>query len=69
MATSQNGWPVIGRDQVVDRAVLGVEFPNGWRKGSVDVVFTYLIERLHTEVEPIDDGGCWGWNRHLQWQR
>jgi hypothetical protein len=61
MATSQNGWPVIGRPMVVDRPVVGVEFPNGWRIGDVDAIFTYLIERLHAEVEPIDDGGCWGW--------
>jgi hypothetical protein len=61
MATSQNGWPVVGQSAVVDRAVLGVEFPNGWLKGDVDVVFTYLIGRLHREVEPLDDGGCWGW--------
>jgi hypothetical protein len=61
MATSQNGWPVVGQSAVVDRAVLGVEFPNGWLKGDVDVVFTYLIGRLHREVEPIAKGGCWGW--------
>lgn len=61
MATSQNGWPVVGAAAVVDRAVLGVEFPNGWLKGDVDIVFTHLIGRLHREVEPIDQGGCWGW--------
>jgi hypothetical protein len=61
MATSQNGWPVVGQSAVVDRAVRGVEFPNGWLKGDVDTVFTYLIERLDDEVEPIDRGGCWGW--------
>lgn len=61
MANSQNGWPVVGQSAVTDRAVHGVEFPNGWLKGDVDVVFTYLIGRLHREVEPIDNGGCWGW--------
>lgn len=61
MPTSQNGWPVVTRDSVTDRAVLGVEFPNGWLKGDVDVIFTYLINRLHHEVEPLDNGGCWGW--------
>jgi hypothetical protein len=61
MATSQNGWPVVGQGAVTDRAILGVEFPNGWLKGDVDVVFTHLIGRLHREVEPLDDGGCWGW--------
>jgi hypothetical protein len=61
MARSQNGWPVVGTDKITDRAVLGVEFPNGWLRGDVDVVFTYLIGRLHREVEPIDNGGCWGY--------
>lgn len=61
MAHSQNGWPVVGHDSVTDRAVFGAEFPNGWLKGDVDTVFTYLIGRLHREVEPIDKGGCWGW--------
>jgi hypothetical protein len=62
VATSQNGWPVAGRDQVVDRAILGVEFPNGWLRGDVDVIFTYLVGRLHREVEPMMSPGCWGWH-------
>lgn len=61
MANSQNGWPVVGRSAVTDRAVHGVEFPNGWLKGDVDTVFTYLIARLNSEVEPIRKGWCWGW--------
>lgn len=65
MAVSQNGWTVVPDSQraekITDPAVLGVEFPNGWRKGDVDVVFRYLIGRLHREVEPIDNGGCWGY--------
>lgn len=61
MTTSQNGWPVVGPGSVVDRAVLGVEFPNGWLRGDVDVIFTYLIGRLHREVEPMVSPGCWGW--------
>ena len=61
MTNSQNGWPVVGTDRITDRAVLGVEFPNGWLKGDVDTIFTYLIGRLHREVEPLDNGGCWGY--------
>jgi hypothetical protein len=61
MASSQNGWPVVEHGDCTDRAVCGAEFPNGWLKGDVDVIFTYLIERLHREVEPIIVGGCWGW--------
>lgn len=62
MPTSQNGWPVVPHDAVTDRAVHGVEFPNGWLKGDVDVIFTHLIGRLHREVEPIHAGWCWGWH-------
>lgn len=61
MPNSQNGWPVVGQSAVTDRALFGVEFPNGWLKGDVDVVFTYLIGRLHREVEAMVDPGCWGW--------
>lgn len=61
MAHSQNGWPVVSSDQVVDRAIFGVEFPNGWLKGDVDTIFTYLVTRLHREVEPMITPGCWGW--------
>jgi hypothetical protein len=61
MASSQNGWPVVDHDACTDRKVCGAEFPNGWLKGDVDVIFTYLINRLHAEVEPINVGGCWGW--------
>lgn len=61
MSSSQNGWPIVGHDACTDRAVCGAEFPNGWLRGDVDVVFTYLIERLHREVETIVPGTCWGW--------
>lgn len=60
MSKSQNGWPVVGRDKIVDKAVLGVEFPNGWLKGDVDVLFSALIVDLN-KIERIDNGGCWGW--------
>jgi hypothetical protein len=64
VSTSQNGWPVVTdaqRSKLVDPVVHGAEFPNGWLKGDVDVVFRYLIDRLHREVEPIMPGACWGW--------
>lgn len=64
MSTSQNGWPVVTdsqRSKLVDPVVHGADFPNGWLRGDVDVVFRYLIDRLHREVEPIMPGGCWGW--------
>lgn len=61
MSTCQNGWPIVGPDKITDRAVLGVEFPNGWLRGDVDVIFTHLIGRLHREVEPMQNPGCWGY--------
>ncbi len=61
VAQSQNGWPVVGTAAITDRALFGVEFPNGWLKGDVDVIFTHLIGRLHREVEPMIDPGCWGY--------
>lgn len=61
MPASQNGWPVVDQGDVIDRAVLGVEFPNGWLRGDVDTVFTYLVGRLHRDVEPMVSPGCWGW--------
>lgn len=60
MATSQNGWPIVNPSAIVDKAVLGVEFPNGWLKGDVDVIFTDLILHLN-DIEQIVNGTCWGW--------
>lgn len=60
MATSQNGWPVVGADQIIDKRVLNVEFPNGWLKGPIDVIFTDLITQLN-KIEPIHSGWCWGY--------
>lgn len=60
MAKSQNGWPVVAASACTDRALYGAEFPNGWLKGDVDVIFTHLIGKLHHEVEPILNPGCWG---------
>jgi len=60
MAHSQNGWPVVERDRITDPVVLGTEFPNGWLKGDVNVIFLDLIHKLNA-IEPIDKGGCWGY--------
>lgn len=59
--TSQNGWPVVTASAVIDKKVLGVEFPNGWLKGDVDFIFTDLVINLN-EIEKIHDGWCWGWH-------
>lgn len=57
---SQNGWPVVDRVDITSPEILGVEFPNGWLKGDVDVIFRDLILHLNT-IERIIDGGCWGY--------
>jgi len=62
MAKSQNGWSVDETGALQDRALIeGVKFPNGVRAGDVAVIFGYLVRRLHTEVERIIPGACWGW--------
>jgi hypothetical protein len=61
---SQNGWPVVSQEKITDPVLFGEDFPNGWLKGDVDVVFRHLITRLHREVEPIDfahKADDWGW--------
>jgi hypothetical protein len=60
---SYNGWAASerpGRIGVVPLIVDGVNFPPGVRSGPVHVVFSYLIHRLITEVEPAGEG-CWGY--------
>jgi hypothetical protein len=62
MAKSQNGWPVDESGTLQDRTLIeGVKFPNGVRAGDVRVIFEHLVHRLHTEVERIIPGACWGW--------
>ena len=61
MAVSQNGWPVIGRSEMDESTVCGVEFPHGVRAGDVATVLHYVARRFHAEVEPLKAGACWGW--------
>lgn len=67
MPTSYNGWEA-SKDPAaidVDREfeVLGHRFPGGVKRGDVSTVFRYLIEQLHTRVEPLEAAasGEWGW--------
>jgi hypothetical protein len=62
MASSQNGWPVAGRDQQ-DRAPLirDVTVPNGVLAGDVAVVFRWLAREYDRRVERLNRGECWGW--------
>lgn len=78
MATSYNGW-----EASPDAAAIGINtkysvcgthpfgsggYAGGIKSGDVSTVFTYLITRLHNEVEPMMTGdgglgyGCWGYS-------
>ena len=59
MATSQNGWSVVGRSSLVN-----IESPGGWkvpvRKGDVAVIFRELFKEL-SKIDPAVKGWSWGW--------
>jgi hypothetical protein len=63
MATSQNGWSA-GDPSVLDKAfaVAGAAFPGGVRRGDVAAVLGYVAAQIHTRVEPLVSGWCWGYN-------
>ncbi len=74
MANSYNGWtasPVPAAIGINTKfRVLGAQFPGGIKSGDVEKIFTYLITRLHNEVEPMmtdpNTGalgyGAWGYS-------
>jgi hypothetical protein len=59
---SQNGWSVIGPNDVDRRPIAGVTFPNGFRRGHIYTIFSYLFRRFDAEVESLVPGWCWGWH-------
>jgi hypothetical protein len=61
VATSQNGWPVATAAQQDNGLYAGATFPNGALAGDVAFVFRWLITQLHTRVEKVKPGACWGW--------
>lgn len=61
MSTSQNGWPVVPLEAIDRTPILGSKFPNGFLIGDVHKAFTWLFTQMHTRVEPIDPGSCWGY--------
>jgi hypothetical protein len=56
---SQNGWPVIDRDDLAPLVVRGVSVAPGVRR-SLLPLFADLAERL-ADIEPPAEGWCWGW--------
>ncbi|WP_320069747.1 M15 family metallopeptidase [Micromonospora sp. RTGN7] len=65
MALSQNGWKAGTPEEIggLDTSkVAGVGFPQGVRRGPAAVVLHYLLYQLHTRVEPLRAGWCWGYH-------
>lgn len=66
MSISQNGYPASpDRDAIdVDRDFTsnGATFPGGVLRGHVSWLFNWLVTQLHTRVEPVHPGWCWGYN-------
>lgn len=72
MAKSYNGWTASSDPNAIginkNFAVHGAKFPGGMKSGDVSTLFTYLINALHTRVEPmmVEGGkigyGCWGYS-------
>lgn len=61
---SQNGWPASADPVEIGIAPLtvqGVAIGDGVRAGTVVTVFTRLLDALHTRVEPLENGHCWGY--------
>jgi hypothetical protein len=63
MAKSQNGWTVIDSDQCAQFVVNGVHFPNGVRRGDVEVVLRWVAVQFHNRVDRLVPGWCWGYNK------
>lgn len=64
MATSQNGWPVVGPDAIDNSPILGHVFPNGFLKGDVFAAFKWLFTEIDARVEKIGLGNPpdeWGY--------
>lgn len=64
--TAYNGWPAspdphaIGVDPAFTAA--GVHFPGGVKAGDVSVVLGYVATQIHTTVEKLVVGWCWGYD-------
>jgi hypothetical protein len=61
MATSQNGWPIVGKSACDQGPFQGASFPNGILKGDVATIARWQLKRYAQLVEPVVPGTCWGW--------
>lgn len=61
MATTQNGWPIVGKDACDQGPFAGATFPNGILAGDVAAVAHWQLARYVADVEPVRAGTCWGW--------
>jgi hypothetical protein len=62
---SQNGWPVVGPDQIDNSLVNGHKYPNGFLEGDVFAAFEWLFDQLDKRVEKVAEGTPrdeWGYN-------
>lgn len=71
---SYNGWPASDSASAIGVntkwKVAGADYPGGIKAGDVETVFSYLVDRLHSDVEPMmtdpDNGstgyGAWGYS-------
>jgi peptidoglycan hydrolase-like protein with peptidoglycan-binding domain len=69
--TSYNGWPASPDPHVIgvnpSFAPAGVPFPGGVKAGDVSTVLGYVAVQIHTTVEPLVPGWCWGyeWRKNV----
>lgn len=67
--TSYNGWPASPDPHLIgvnpNFAVAGVAFPGGVKAGDVALVLGHVAGRIHTSVEALVPGWCWGY----EWRR
>lgn len=64
MTTSQNGWSasaVPSEIGIAPCAIDGVVIGDGLRAGDVTVVLSYVLRQVHTRVESLVAGWCWGY--------
>lgn len=71
MAKSQNGFEVVpeyGKPTLTGNVTVPgtkVQLLGGVLTGDVATVLLYVAQRFHNEVEPLEDGQCWGYAKRV----